>query len=145
MINSALEYLKLLILRIFDQYYTWKFMLLNQTSTDMPKIETPSLFWYSVKMLFALFVVLGIILGFAYILRKLGTKTMVTGSQEIVSVLEMVPILNKWYVVLLKVGTKFYLVGLTENSMNLIAELSREDIEERKFETTIKKIVEEIE
>ncbi len=145
MINSALEYLKLLILRIFDQYYTWKFMLLNQTSTDMPKIETPSLFWYSVKMLFALFVVLGIILGFAYVLRKLGTKTMVTGSQEIVSVLEMVPILNKWYVVLLKVGTKFYLVGLTENSMNLIAELSREDIEERKFETTIKKIVEEIE
>lgn len=120
-------------------------MLLNQTSTDMPKIETPSLFWYSVKMLFALFVVLGIILGFAYVLRKLGTKTMVTGSQEIVSVLEMVPILNKWYVVLLKVGTKFYLVGLTENSMNLIAELSREDIEERKFETTIKKIVEEIE
>ena len=120
-------------------------MIVNQTSTEVPKIETPSLFWYSVKMLFALFMVLGIILGFAYVLKKLGTKTMATGSQEIISVLEMVPILNKWYIILLKVGTKFYLVGLTENSINLIAELNKEDLEERRFETTIKKIVEEIE
>ncbi|MGB9807769.1 MAG: FliO/MopB family protein [Thermosulfidibacteraceae bacterium] len=115
------------------------------TANEVPKIETPSLFWYSVKMVFALFVVLGLILFFAYILRKFGTRTFHMASKGVVDVVEVVPILNRWYVILLKVGDRFFLVGCSENNIRLLGVLSKGDIEERNFESTIKKVVEGIE
>lgn len=125
---------------IFDILLSVKNATFNATGT--PKIETPSLFWYSVKMIFALLFILAIVFVFAYVLKRIQKTTGVLGG-NLIKIKEVVPIMNRWYIVLVEVENKAFLIGLTEGNVTLISEVKPGEslTNEGDFEKIIKKIV----
>jgi len=83
-----------------------------------------------VKLLLALVVVVAGIYGFLIVLRKLmGSKFSANSSNHLLETLETTYVAPKKSVSLIRYGDKAVLVGVAENSISVLAELSREETE----------------
>lgn len=83
-----------------------------------------------VKLLLALVVVVAGIYGFLIVLRKLmGSKFSANSSNLLLETLETTYVAPKKSVSLIRYGDKAVLVGVAENSISVLAELSREETE----------------
>ncbi len=88
---------------------------------------------YSVlKLLFSLSFVIGMIFLTTYLYKKFSnTNIGKLGSKgTFLKVLTTLPIGTKKYLSVIKAGDKFLLIGITDNSVNLITELENVEIEE---------------
>ncbi len=81
-----------------------------------------------------IFFVLGVLLGIMYLLLLVvkkflyNSKSLNNGKINF-SVVTTKPIMPKKYVSIIKVKEKYYLLGVSENSINLIDKLNPDDIE----------------
>lgn len=85
------------------------------------------LVWAVIKMLIAL----PIVLLLAYASLKLGKNYMSNlGKGRNIKVLETVPISNKSFVSVVKIGNQFMVLGISEHNVNLLKMLTNDEIKE---------------
>jgi len=86
-----------------------------------------------VKMLLPLFVILLILLGALYIVKKTRIATNGNGAFNIdIKILTAKSILPKKYIAVVKVDEKILILGVSDNSINLLKEM---DYDAEKFNT----------
>ncbi len=108
----------------------------EKATKKVPNIEVPSLWGYSLRIILALVTVLVVVGVFAYIFRKVRSGQ-VPFKKRKVEVLEITPVMGKWGFAVVKVGGRYFLVGLAEGSVNLISELQEKDLQEETFEKVL--------
>jgi len=88
---------------------------------------------YSIlKLLFSLTFVIGMIFLTTYLYKRFSLNKLgkLNTKGQFLSVLTTLPIGSKKYLSVIKAGEKFLLIGITENSINLISELNDVEIVE---------------
>ena len=88
---------------------------------------------YSIlKLFFSLTFVLGMIFLTTYLYKKFSLNKLgkLNSNGKFLSVMTTLPIGSKKYLSVIKAGEKFLLIGITENSINLISELNDVEINE---------------
>ncbi len=98
-----------------------------------PHIELPSIWGYTFKIILSLLVVLGVILLFFYILKKIKYGAHPFHKDRKIEVIETVSLMGKWAVALIKVGSKYFLIGLSGENVNLISCIDEQDLEDKSF------------
>ncbi len=112
----------------------WFIKLLAQAKgRAVPRVEVPSLWAYSIKVVLALAVVLLIIFIFAYVFRKIRMGSVPFVRKKHIEVVEFATVMGKWGFAIIKAGRRLFLVGITEGSVQLISELDPKDLEEESF------------
>ncbi len=101
------------------------------------KIQVPSLWGYTLKVVFALVVVLAILFIFAYILKKVRAGVSPFTRQKRIQVLELVPVVGNLGIAVVKVGRRLFLVGVSESNISLIAEIDEKDLQEETFDRVL--------
>ena len=109
---------------------------LAKTASKIPKVEVPSLWGYTFRIVLALGVILTVVIMLAYILRKMKGSPPLFGKRR-VEVLEFTPIMGKWALATVRVGKRFFLIGLSEGNIQLISELQEKDLKEESFERVL--------
>jgi flagellar biosynthetic protein FliO len=112
----------------------------GSTSLDFPSLEADSIstaiirseeepmIWSMLKLIGALVVVVAGIYGFLYLLRKMmGGRLSSNRSNRIIEVLETSYVAQKKSVSLVRFSDRAVLVGVTDNNMTPLAELSSEE------------------
>ena len=78
-----------------------------------------------IKVIVALLIVLLLI----YASLRIGKKyTTIIGRKSYIHVIDTVPIYNKSALTIVKIGSKYMVLGVSENNTQLISELSEEEI-----------------
>ena len=79
-----------------------------------------------IKMMGALGIVLGGLLIALYFLKRIG-KNFNKGTEGMIEVVAAKMILPKKHIVIVKVGSRKFVVGASENGLNLLASLEGEE------------------
>ncbi len=90
-------------------------------SIDSPTVSEPSMFMASVRVLWGLLIVLGLIFSIYAIARKKFNFLPNNTANNIIKIIETRPLMPKKAVYLLEVRGKEYLVGVSDNTINLIS------------------------
>lgn len=86
-------------------------------------------FWsYTINMLLALGVVIGLIFLVAWLFRGTVGRRMSLGSKGLLQMVNSVPMGDRRFISVLRVGERYYLVGITSAEINLLAELDPEEV-----------------
>ncbi|GEM_PF-3847864 len=99
----------------------------------IPSVKLPSIWGYTFKIFAALCVVLGLILFFFYLLRKVRYGMYPHQKSRKIEVVEVAPLMGKWAVALVRAGRRYFLVGLGENGISLLSSLEKGDLEDESF------------
>ncbi|BAT71449.1 flagellar protein FliO/FliZ [Thermosulfidibacter takaii ABI70S6] len=105
----------------------------DKAAATKVNLKVPSLWGYTFKIVLALAIVLGIILLFAFLFKKIRQGSVPFSRKRKIEVMEIVPVMGKWAFAIVKVGKRNFLVGLSESSVTCVAELSDRDLEEETF------------
>ncbi|MFH0734150.1 MAG: flagellar biosynthetic protein FliO [bacterium] len=89
------------------------------------------MYWNILYILFVLAVLTGVMYSLLYLVKKFMYKYENTGNKGInIKVLGVHAILPKKYIAIVKIQDKVYLLGVSENSINVIDELENVDTNE---------------
>jgi len=97
-------------------------------------LSTYEMIEQGVRVVGALLIVLFLI----YASLRFGKKyTKIIGKKSYMQVLDTIPLYNKSAISIVKIGKKYMVIGVSENSTQLIAQLSDDEIEEMKKENAL--------
>ncbi len=100
----------------------------NTSAVTLKKSDDSSMIWSLLKLVGALAIVVAGIYGFLYLLRKMmGSQLSSNRSHRLIEVLETNFIAQKKSVSLIRFAERAILVGVTDNSMTPLAELSSDE------------------
>jgi flagellar protein FliO/FliZ len=105
----------------------------TNTQTELPPTgaEPPSLFSAVIKMISALALVIALVYGALYLLRRLmGRRLRGSGGKGSLEVLETTYVGQHKAISLVRVGQRSVLVGVTDNQITTLTELDNEETEE---------------
>ena len=98
------------------------------TLAGMAAKDEESLIWPMLKLMLALVAVVGGIYGFLIVLRKMmGSKFSANKGNRLLKTIETTYIAQKKSVSLIRYGEKAVLVGVADNSISVLAELSSDE------------------
>jgi len=90
-------------------------------------IQTPDIYAVALKMIGSLSLVLLILLGFFYGLKRFSQKEVFGSKGKLIQVLSTYYLGGKRSIVVLKVPRTFLIVGITNDQINLLAHFKEED------------------
>lgn len=100
----------------------------DTTTMALKKSDDGSIIWTLVKLVGALILVIAGIYGFLYLLRKMmGSRLSSNRSHRMIEVLETSFIAQKKSVSLVRFAERAVLIGITDNTMTSLAELSSDE------------------
>jgi flagellar biosynthetic protein FliO len=103
-----------------------------KTMPSPPAIDfSPGIFGTIVKLILSLVVVVGLIYLSIFLLKKISNRTM-PSSDQLIKVIGRSYLTPKQSLYIVKLGLKYAILGVGENSVNLIKELSTEEIDSLK-------------
>ena len=104
-------------------------LLLEITTTPAAELEAIDFTWLFIKMMLALIIVcvLAVVI-LKYAVPRVGFFKKYANSQYI-EVIARSSLDQKKFLYIVKVGSKYALVGASDHNVNLVMELSREDVE----------------
>lgn len=87
---------------------------------------TPDFTWLFLKMVFGLVLVLGLIF---FLLRYVLPRTRMgqSGTRSWMKMMERVSVGPQAHLTVVKILERYFILGVTENSVNLVTELSKEE------------------
>jgi len=84
---------------------------------------------YTFEMLIALAVVVALIVLIAWLLRRFSGQRLSLGSGALLRVVASVPLGDRRLVAVLRVGGRYYLLGIAPAEISLLAELEADEVE----------------
>ena len=87
-------------------------------------------FWsYALNMIVALMVVLAVIMLVLWVIRLTMGRRFALGPLGLLQVVASVPLGDRRFISVIRVGTRFYLVGISSKEITLLSELESEEVE----------------
>jgi len=105
----------------------------SSVKKPIPPIKLPSIWGYTLKVFVALCVVLGLILFFFYLLRKIRYGVSSYQRNRKVEVVEVTPLMGKWAVALVRAGKRYFLLGLSDKGVSFLSNIDEKDLGEDTF------------
>ena len=121
-----------------------------KTMPNVPPVDFgPGIFSTIAKLVMSLVVVVGLIYLCVFLLKKISNKTL-PNSEQLIKVVSRSYLTPKQSLYIVKLGLKYAVLGVGENSVNLIKELSPEEVEtlkqpeidrQKNFQSVLKSIL----
>lgn len=100
----------------------------GQDLLDNGRDEFP--FWsYAGNMLMALLIVVSVILLVAWVLSRLSGRRHSLGSGGLLQLIASVPLGDRRFISVLRVGTRYYLIGISTQDIRLLSELENDEVD----------------
>lgn len=101
----------------------------DSTSAPMDKMYSPSLFGIMVKLVISLFFIIGLIYFSTFFMKKLNSRATGRGGMgDTIKVMGRTFLSPKQSLYLVKIGQKYAVLGVSDQSINKISELTEEEV-----------------
>ncbi len=105
------------------------FVIASAQAAEKVGIPAPDYFWISVKFVLALVVVgVGLYYGLRFLLGRMAFKYGSGGNEGWMEVMDRVYIDGRNYIALVRVGTKYLILGVCDKGINLLMELDERPV-----------------
>jgi len=86
-------------------------------------------FWsYTINMVFALALVIGLILAIGWVARVFLGRRLALGSAGLMQIVASVPLGDRRYISVVRVGGRYFLVGVTAQQITLLSDVESEQV-----------------
>ncbi|MBD3182022.1 hypothetical protein GF312_07010 [Candidatus Poribacteria bacterium] len=84
------------------------------------------------RMVVSLLLVLGLLIGGVYLLKKITPyKRLISGSQQPLSLLSKIAVAPRTYILIAKIADEILVIGLANNNMTLLSKMDAEEFQKK--------------